>query len=208
MTTRSSVTSKGVRRLLARCADSSGQSIIEFAVILPLLLVLVLGVVEVGYALFDQQVVTKLTREGSNLISRDTSMQDTVTALRTMSARPVNFNNGSSKVILSVLMKGPTVGTTNYNQVVLRQRYEYGSYPGSSKLSTAGGGSFRGAPDYEAVNPDGNAGLRVTNVPSNIVGPPGGMIYVTEIYTRHVRITPFDRFGVSVPQTLYSIAYF
>ena len=34
------------------------------------------------------------------------------------------------------------------------------------------------------------------------------MLYVTEIYTRHPRITPFDRWGVSVPQTLYSIAYF
>jgi hypothetical protein len=31
---------------------------------------------------------------------------------------------------------------------------------------------------------------------------------VTEIYSRHPMITPFDRFGVSMPQILYSIAYF
>ena len=43
---------------------------------MPLVLVLVLGVIEVGYALLDQHVVTKLTREGSNLISRDTSLAD------------------------------------------------------------------------------------------------------------------------------------
>lgn len=196
------------RRLISKSVDASGQSIIEFAIVLPLLIVLVLGVVEVGYGLFDQQVVTKLTREGSNLISRDTSLQDTVTALSSMSSRPVDFNNGSSKLILSVLMKGGTIGTSNYNQVILRQRHEYGSYPGTSKLNIAGSGSFRGAPDYEAVNPDSNTGLRVTNVPSNIVTQPGGMIYVTEIYTRHLLITPFDRFGVRVPQTLYSIAYF
>ena len=36
----------------------------------------------------------------------------------------------------------------------------------------------------------------------------GGMLYVTEIYTRHPLITPFDRFGVQLPSTLYSIAYF
>jgi hypothetical protein len=208
MRTRLSVTSNSIRRLLTGCSDSSGQSIIEFAVILPLLLVLVLGVVEVGYALFDQQVVTKLTREGSNLTSRDVSFQDTVTALTTMSTRPVDFNDGSSRLILSVLYKGATVGSNNYNQVILRQRYEYGSYPGSSKLTIAGSGSFNGLPDYEAVNPDSNTGLQVTNVPSNIVVAPGGLVYVTEIYTRHVLITPFDRFGVSVPQTLYSIAYF
>jgi len=28
------------------------------------------------------------------------------------------------------------------------------------------------------------------------------------VYTRHELITPFDRFGVSVPSTLYSIAFF
>ena len=39
-----------------------GQSVIEFAIMLPLLLVVVLGVVEVSYALMDQHVVTKLTR--------------------------------------------------------------------------------------------------------------------------------------------------
>jgi len=36
----------------------------------------------------------------------------------------------------------------------------------------------------------------------------GGLLYVTEIFTTHTLITPFDRFGVNVPTTLYSIAYF
>ena len=36
----------------------------------------------------------------------------------------------------------------------------------------------------------------------------GGMLYITEIYTRHPLITPFDHFGVTMPTTLYSIAYF
>jgi hypothetical protein len=34
------------------------------------------------------------------------------------------------------------------------------------------------------------------------------MMYVTEVYTRHTLITPFDRFGVTLPDTLHSIAYF
>jgi hypothetical protein len=37
---------------------------------------------------------------------------------------------------------------------------------------------------------------------------PGDLLYITEIYTRHPLITPFNRFGVTMPQTLYSIAYF
>ncbi len=34
------------------------------------------------------------------------------------------------------------------------------------------------------------------------------MIYITEIYTRHTLFTPLNRFGITVPQTLYSVAYF
>ena len=39
-------------------------------------------------------------------------------------------------------------------------------------------------------------------------GVPGGMTYITEVYTTHILITPLDRFGITVPGTLYSIAYF
>ena len=34
------------------------------------------------------------------------------------------------------------------------------------------------------------------------------MVYVTEIYSPHTLITPFNAFGFSLPQSLYSIAYF
>ena len=183
----------------------SGQTLLEFALVVPLVLVMVLGVVEVGYALLDQHVVTKLTREGSNLISRDTSLADAATAMGNMSSRPVNFNDGSSKVILSVVKNVATVGASNYGKPILYQRYAYGSYSGSSVLNNSGG-AFGGAPDYEAVNSDNDTSLQITNAPATMAV--GDMLYVTEIYTRHPLITPFDKFGIQVPQTLYSIAYF
>jgi Flp pilus assembly protein TadG len=173
-----------------RWACDSGQTLLEFALVAPLVLVLLLGVVEVGDALLDQHIVSKLTREGSNLISRDTSLADAATALRSMTSGPVNFNNGSSKVIFSVVRKIATAGA-NQNQAVLYQRYVYGTYAGSSTLNN---------------NSDNDTSLRVTNVPATMV--PGDMLYITEIFTRHPLITPFDRFGVTMPQTLYSIAYF
>ena len=124
--------------------NARGQAMVEFALVLPLCCVLGLGVVEVSYALLDQHVVTKLTREGSNLISRDTTLQDAATALKNMGSNPVDFTT-SSTVIFSVIKR---VGTT------------------------------------------------------------GGMLYVTEVFTKHTLITPFDKFGIVVPSTLYSIAYF
>ena len=51
-------------RLRRTLADASGQSLVEMAIILPLFLIIVLGIVEVGYALIDQHVTTRMTREG------------------------------------------------------------------------------------------------------------------------------------------------
>ena len=194
---------------MKRLSTSAGQSLIEFTLMMPLLLLLTLGVIEFGYVLLDEHVVTKLSREGSNLISRDTPLVQARTALESMSTRPVDFSDGS-KLIFSVIRKGASVGTPNYNQHVLWQRYEYGdaSLPGSV-LQMQGSGSFP-PPDYIAVDSDQNTGLRVvpTTLPAGLNLTLGGMIYVTEIYTRHTLLTPLDRLGVTVPDTLYSIAYF
>jgi Flp pilus assembly protein TadG len=196
--------------MTARLTSARGQSLIEFALIMPFVLVVALGVVEVGYALLDQHVVTKLTREGSNLISRDVAINDAVTAMRSMSTRPVDFNT-RSRMIFSVLRKGSTPGTANYDQVILYQRYEYGSLTGTSTqsaLTTRGTGVYRGSPDYEAVNADTDSRIQIANLPANLTVLRGGTLYVTEIFTRHDLITPLSGFGVSVPSTLYSIAYF
>jgi hypothetical protein len=186
--------------------SESGQGLLEFAVMLPIIMALVLGVVEVSYALLDQHVVTKLTREGSNMISRDTTLDEAVAVMKSMSTRPVSFPT-SSKVIFSVIKNVATIGAANYNMAVLYQRFSYGSLPNTSYLTTAGSGSFGGGPDYVAANSDSDTGLRVTNLPPNLVAL-GGMLYITEIYTTHTLITPFDKFGITVPTTLYSIAYF
>jgi hypothetical protein len=195
--------------LLARSRRSeSGQGLIEFALVLPLLLLVALGVIEISYALIDDHVVTSISREGSNLISRDTTLQDAATAMRQMASRPVNFDDGSSKMIFSVIKRGATTGTANYDKPFLYQRYQYGSYSGASAFASAGAGSFGGAPDYRAVNPDTDAALQITNFPPNLLPTPGSLIYVTEVFSRHTLITPLDRFGVTLPTTLSSIAYF
>jgi Flp pilus assembly protein TadG len=190
-----------------RLRSAEGQTILEFAMMLPLVVVLVLGVVELSWALLDQHVVTKLSREGSNLISRSTSLQDAAVAMRTMATRPVDFSGSNSTLIFSVVLRVATTGASNYNRDILYQRYQYGGLSASSTLTTVGGGSFGGAPNYQAANPDSDTSLQLTNLPTGL-NTLGGMLYITEIYTTHTLITPFNRFGISVPSTLYSIAYF
>ena len=186
--------------------NARGQAMVELALVLPLLILLLLGGVEISYALLDQHVVTKLTREGSNMISRDATLQDAAVAMTKMGTRPVDFTT-SSRVIFSVIKRVPTVGAPNFGKDILYQRYAYGAFPSNSALTTRGSGSFGSAPNFQANNSDNDTNLQLTNLPANLLVT-GGMLYVTEVFTRHTLITPFDRFGVTVPSTLYSIAYF
>jgi Flp pilus assembly protein TadG len=45
-------------------ASRKGQTLIEFALIMPLLLVLAFGIIEFGIFLYNQQVITNASREG------------------------------------------------------------------------------------------------------------------------------------------------
>lgn len=188
----------------SRLRSSRGQSIVEFAICLPLLLVLTLGVVETSNALMSQHIITKVAREGSNMTSREVRLTDAGTALVNMSSAPGTFNT-TTKVIFSVLMRSQT--GSNNGSLVLYQRHQVGnlSLPGSM---LNGSGTFPAANDYTAANPNNDTGLRVTNAPTGIASVPGAMIYVTEVYTTYTPMTPVTNFGLTFPPVLYSIAFF
>jgi hypothetical protein len=187
--------------------DTSGQSILEGAMVLPVLCLVIFGVVELGVALRDQHSISRMAREGSNLISRDVPLEDAAEALTEMSSGPIDFD-ADSKLIFSVIKRGGTVGTANYDTLVLYQRYEFGSYNASSRMHTRGSGTFDDTPEHIAEDSDTDTDLQLTNSPAGLVGVIGGLTYVTEIITSHPLFTPLVRLGVQVPQELYSIAYF
>jgi len=56
----------------------NGQSLVEFALVLPLLLLLLLGMTEVGMAFYDYIVVAAANREGVRMASRGRFEDDTV----------------------------------------------------------------------------------------------------------------------------------
>jgi TadE-like protein len=185
--------------------DTRGQALLEFTVLMPILLILTLGVVEVGSVLLDQHVTAKMSREGANLISRDVTMDTAETALRAMATGPVKFPD-EARVILSVVRKGAAVGTANNGHNVLVQRHQFGGLAGSSFLNNTGG-TFTGI-DHAARNPDTDTRLRVTNLPGALDLAPGAAIYIVEVYTKHTLMTPLDRLGITLPDKLYSVAFF
>jgi len=63
----------GVVRLSARVRSQAGAELVEFALILPMLLVIFGGIVDFGLILQRQQVVTNAAREGRRRSSSSTS---------------------------------------------------------------------------------------------------------------------------------------
>jgi hypothetical protein len=193
-------------RTRTRWESAEGQSLVEFALCLPLLLLLVLGIIEVSYALYDQHILTKLAREGSNLISRDTTLDAAATAMSQIASNPVNFSTANSRLIFSVIRQG--MAGSNAGRPILYQRHQIGGLSASSLLQTRGAGTFGGAPNYLANNPDNDTNLQITNLPANITLPNNGFIFLTEVHNQHNLITPFDNFGFRLPTTLSASAYF
>jgi Flp pilus assembly protein TadG len=191
--------------------SSHGQSLIEFAMVLPLMLLLALGVIEVGYALYADHLIVKLAREGSNLISRQTYLQDAETALLAGATAPLNLNSANGKLILSAVTLG-TAGA-NTGQLIIIKRRVVGTLSGTSAIDGATSppaSSYNGVPDYTAKNADNDPAIRAAaSLPNGLVLSPGQVVYLTEIFSRRGDITPFSRFfKYALPNSLYAAAYF
>lgn len=187
--------------------DARGQSLIEAALVIPVVFFITMGVADIGVALRNQLTVAAFAREGSNLVSRDVSFAQAATVLKNMSSGPINLD-ANTRVTFTVIRRGATEGTANYDKLIVYQRYQFGNGTGKSRLKTKGTGTFNGAPDYEAKNSDTDSNLQITNPPSGIVTSIGGLVYVTEVTTPHSSMTNLLNWGVSIPTELYSIAYF
>ena len=72
---------KGLRRHVARGRRDRGQSLIEFALVLPMLLVLFFGIIEFGNAWRIYQLVTNTAREGAREAVLPSSTTATVDAV-------------------------------------------------------------------------------------------------------------------------------
>src|SRR5436309_3596134 len=179
----------------------AGQALFEFGVTLPILMALVLGVIEFGYALFQIQLVTSMAREGSNLIARQVSINDAEAALGVMSGL-VRFD-ANSTLIFSVVRLG--VGGANSNVPIIVQRHSVGAFAANSVLGDPPQSEYEGSPDYTALDPDNDDSIRVSGtLPNGLTLTPGESVYVTEVFTQRTSIVPF----MPLPATVRASAYF
>src|SRR5262245_20896635 len=99
-----------------RRRHAGGQTLAELGILLPFLLLLLFGVMEFGWALFQSNVIRGYAREAANLISRNRSLEEAEQAIIAASdaGGPVIIGAGESdsKMILSIV----TLGASGANE--------------------------------------------------------------------------------------------
>ncbi len=95
---------RGIRASQAR---QRGVAAVEFAIVLPILLLIIFGIVEFGVALYDKAVITNASREAARAGVVLKSPKLTATAIQN-----VVLNYTSSRLLTFGTQSAPTVSTT------------------------------------------------------------------------------------------------
>ncbi len=79
--------------------ERPGAAVVEFALVMPIFLVFIVGVIEVGRAIMVQQLITNASREGARIASYEsTSATSTVTSTVNAYLSNVSIANPSTTV--------------------------------------------------------------------------------------------------------------
>lgn len=167
------------RRLRRFLRDSGGQSLVELAMVAPVLLILLLGVVEFGRVFEVTHAMTGISREGANIAARGAELDE---------------------VLDVVLDDGESIGLRSRGGAVVTRVVVTDGTPRVVAQLAAGGylqGSRYGRVNEPATGLDD---VPLTN---------GQVLHAVEIFYDYRPATPFERLSsVLLPDRLYERALF
>jgi Flp pilus assembly protein TadG len=171
-------------RGMQSCPDRhrAGTALVELVFVVFILAALVFGLIDFCRVISTRQVMMNLTREGSNLASRQTSLSNTVAAL-VASASPLDIAT-KGRVIITAVRKINNVNT-------ITDQLSQGGITATSRIGTG-------------VNEPATMPATPTPLP-----PLNQTIYVTEVFYSYKPITPIGRMlQLALPSQLYDVAFF
>ena len=161
-----------------------GQALLELALVIPLLCLVVFGIVDYGRVLNDEQIMVDLSRQGSNMASRGTTLPATAAALL-LGSGTLNLSLGGQVIVTSVARVS--------NVDTISGQTSMGGLLKSSKIGTG--------VNNKATVPAGIDDVFSKNSDQTV--------YITEIYYTFQQITPLAAmWNLVMPSTLYQVAYF
>jgi TadE-like protein len=190
---------------------SRGQTLAELGIVMPLLMFLLLGILQIGFLIYQQYEAVNLAREAANLILRDEHLNVAEDAIKAAQLTR-NFDT-DVKLILSVVQLGASPGP-NADVPIVVQRHAAGTLAGDSILGDQPASSYQqppmGAPPtddtyaYKALDLKDQS-IRATNpLPNGLTLNVNQSVYVAEVYLKRRDILPLS----ATARPLYAVAYF
>jgi hypothetical protein len=220
-------------RRIFRGLGTEGQSVVEFAVALPFLVLMSVGSFSVGMILDRHLTLGQVVRNGGNMYARGidfSSDQNKNFIIDAATGLDLQLTSGRTSVWFTLLTRVPADAQcangsggmrdcNNNGQVVIAQRYKIGDTSGTNMHSRL---AAPGMP-YSFVDASGNAATegdhsnyfdlveaRATTAPSSITNASTGiqeneLVYVVEVVHRPSSI---HFHGIFAPEIMYSRAFF
>jgi hypothetical protein len=168
-----------VGRRARRLGCERGQAAVELAMVLPLLLVILLGVIEFGRAFELEHAIGGLSREGANLAARGSTLLEAVTVTLNSGA-DIGLNTNGGVVASHVLSSG--------GKIIIEDQQASSGYGAKSRI--------------------GVKGAEVSGIDASGLTP-GESMYVVEVFYDYSTVTPFKDLTKAVfPAELYERTVF
>lgn len=168
---------RGLARLLR---SDSGQGVAEFALALPVILVILLGMVEFSHAYDRVHGLAGLSREGANIAARGSSLSDVLTTV-VANGETLDMAGNGGAIVSRVVVEG--------GQPVVMAQVASAGYEDYSRLTAA---------DSTAANWIAMAGFAE-----------GSTHYTVEVFLTYEPVTPLaGLFEAVAPSVLYERAVF
>ena len=114
-----------------RWDGNRGAALLELALLLPLLVVLAFGVIDLGRLIHARLVVTNVSREGGSLASRDIRVGNDLITMLQSSATPFNLQTDGRIYVIKI-----KAGETRYDPLpYIDSRASGGTYSVSSSIT-------------------------------------------------------------------------
>lgn len=160
--------------------DNRGIAALELAIVLPILCMMLFAIIDIGMLVDSRLIITNLSREGANLLSRDLKGGTDLLSYLTSSSSPLDMVN-SGKIYATTISSGQTSQSPD---PVITSQVSTGNLSVSSGISSDA--PQMGLPvamyNHLVFNP--------TNHVADILG-----VSVVEVFYQYTPITPLASFA-------------
>ncbi len=114
-------------------AGSRGTALVEFALVLPLILIMLLATIDFGHLIQTRLIITNVSREGGSIASRQSPIDANLPTMLLASGRPLSLGGPDGKLIITRIKAGESEASPD---PAITTRIENGTLGVSSRIDS------------------------------------------------------------------------